>query len=162
MTSKYTRAIAGRLVARLPELPEPWHIEVLCRDVARLRGRPLTVHGVSLRGLPSGLWYDDGVSDRIIHRASATGYYRDHIILHELCHILAGHGVPRPKVVAEMTRTGPAGRAEQTRARLCDSIEEEVAETFATMVLRAAGQRPPRDLSVAERRAEELFGASRA
>ncbi|MFI5497222.1 hypothetical protein [Actinoplanes sp. NPDC051859] len=151
MTAKYTRAIAGRLVARLPDLPEPWDIEALCRDTARLRGRPLTVHAVNLRGLPSGLWYDDGVSDRIIHRAGATGYYRDHIILHELCHILAGHGVPRRP-----------DQGSASRARVCDSIEEEVAETFAAMVLRAAGQRPPRTVGAAERRASELLGASRA
>ncbi|MFI7601438.1 hypothetical protein [Actinoplanes sp. NPDC049681] len=145
MTSKYTRAIAGRLVARLPDLPKPWDIETLCRDIAEARGRPLTVHAVRLRGLPSGLWYDDGTHDRIIHRASATGYYRDHIILHEICHLLAGHGTAR-----------------RDMARVCNSIEEEIAETFASMVLKAAGQLPPPDLSATERRAEELLGAFRA
>ncbi|MEV4641733.1 hypothetical protein AB0J80_30755 [Actinoplanes sp. NPDC049548] len=148
MTSKYTRAIAGRLVARLPELPQPWDVDALCRELARTRGRPLTVHAVSLRGLPSGLWYADGTHDRIIHRASATGYYRDHIVLHEICHLLAGHG---------RQRTG-----EQDSARICDSVEEEIAETFASMVLKAAGQLAPPDQSATERRAEELLGAFRA
>ena len=100
MTSKYMRVLAIRLVALLPDLPQPWDIDVMCRDLARARGRRLTVQPANLPALPSGVWFDDGTCDRIIYRTLATGYYRDHIILHEICHMLAGHGTPLPEMAA--------------------------------------------------------------
>lgn len=156
LTSRFTRALATRLVALLPEFPRPWDLQALCRDLANARGRRLTLHPVDLPALPSGLWYDDGTADRIIYRASATGYHRDHIVLHEVCHILAGHGTPLPATGNDL---GVALAASRAGARGCHGAEEELAEAFASMVLKMAGQLPPRGVTPVERRAVELFGA---
>ncbi|GAA1217960.1 hypothetical protein GCM10009665_04810 [Kitasatospora nipponensis] len=178
MTNRHVRAVAAGLMAKLPDLPRPWGIEELCDALAQQRGRPLTVHPVDLPGLPFGLWYDDGVGDRVLYRSSATGYYRDHIILHEICHLLAGHGVS-PQELAEQSaqearstqgepgeqdeqdpEQGPA--AARARSAACNNVEEELAETFASMVLRRAGQLPADRVSAVERRAEQWLGAGRA
>ncbi|MEU4209225.1 hypothetical protein AB0F13_04320 [Streptomyces sp. NPDC026206] len=160
MTGKHVRAEAEELVMRLPGLPRPWDIEVLCRSLAQSRGRPLTLHPMDLPAMPFGLWFDDGSGDRIIYRSSATGYYRDHIVLHEICHMLAGHGKPPEELLSRPESAGSADGGEQSAAgKACSNAEEELAETFSTMVLKRAGQMRPRSVSAVERRAEQLLGA---
>lgn len=88
MARKHVRVIARKLVLRLPDLPQPWDVEELCRALERSRGRSLTLHPADIPAMPSGFWYDDGESDHIFYGSSVSGYYRDHIILHEICHML--------------------------------------------------------------------------
>jgi len=158
VASKHMRILAAKLVARLPDLPRPWAVEALCEELQRVRGRPLTLHSADLPALPFGMWYDDGTRDYIVYRSSATGYYRDHIVLHEICHMLAGHGVPPPDLAGESGSATVALRGRRAKSKAFSNAEEELAETFAAMVLRMAGHRKPKGLSPVERRAEELFG----
>nr|WP_052477837.1 hypothetical protein [Kibdelosporangium sp. MJ126-NF4]CEL14359.1 hypothetical protein [Kibdelosporangium sp. MJ126-NF4]CTQ88725.1 hypothetical protein [Kibdelosporangium sp. MJ126-NF4] len=139
-TWKQARAEAAVLMADLPPLPRPWRIEDLCVTLARRRGRPLLLHELDLAALPFGLWYFDGERDHIISRAGATGYHRDHIILHEICHMLAGHTTDLAAV------TGPR------------TAQEELAETFATIVLKQARKRP--EGGDFEQRVSAVFGAA--
>jgi len=159
MVSKHMRALAAKLVAHLPDLPQPWAIEALCAELESARGRPLTLHPADLPALPFGMWYDDGARDYIVYRSSATGYYRDHIILHEICHLLAGHGVPPQDLGGEAT---VVVRGQRAKSKAFSNAEEELAETFASMVLRMAGHPKPKGVSAVERRAEELFGVPSA
>lgn len=161
MANKQVWAIAEELAAHLPELPQPWGIEKLCEALEQTRGRPLRLHPVDLPALPSGVWYDDGACDFILYRSSAAGYYRDHIILHEICHMLAGHGVP-PEELAGRARSADSAAGPRPDGQACNAAEEELAETFASVVLKIAGQRRPRKVSAVERRAEELLGAAGA
>ncbi|NBE56207.1 hypothetical protein GUY60_33205 [Streptomyces sp. YC537] len=111
------------------------------------------MHPVDLPEFPFGMWIDDGVGDRVLYRSSATGYHRDHIILHEICHLL----IARDGDPATATRTtAPPGAGAHSAA------EEELAETFASLALKHAGRLRPRDLSPVERRAAELLGVARA
>jgi hypothetical protein len=159
---KHVRAITEKLIARLPELPQPWDVETLCRALERSRGRPLTLHPVDLPALPFGMWYADGAGDHIFHRSSAAGYYRDHIILHEICHMLAGHGIAPQDLAQEPGSANPAVGGHRAKSKACNNSEEQLAETFASMVLKLAGQMKPKGVSAVERRAEELFGAASA
>jgi hypothetical protein len=161
MTNKYVRAVTKKLIAQLPDLPQPWDVEMLCRALERTRGRPLTLHPVDLPALPFGMWYDDGAVDHIFYRSSATGYYRDHIILHEICHMLAGHGRARRDLATEPGSANPVVGGPRAKRNACSNTEEELAEAFSSMVLKIAGQMPAKDISAVERRAEELLGAGR-
>lgn len=160
MTSKRVRAAALDLIVRLPELPRPWDIEALCQELERTRRQPLTLHFVDLPVVPFGVWYDTGAHDYIFCRSSATGYYRDHIILHEICHMLAGHGTLLPESAAVSGRSNPFLRAPGAKGAACSDAEEELAETFASFVLKMAGQRQRQGISAVQRRAEELLGAT--
>jgi hypothetical protein len=150
---------ASSLIAELPPLPRPWSVDVLCERLEAQRRRPLVLHALSLPAVPFGLCYRDGECDHIIHRAEFTGYYRDHVILHELCHLLADHGTSADP------RRG-AGPAEQPLSSLVaraqrnphSPAEEELAEVFATQVLKSAQQTPPVPVSGFERRAAAMFG----
>ncbi|MFI9274334.1 hypothetical protein ACIGXM_27035 [Kitasatospora sp. NPDC052896] len=157
MSSRHVRAIAAKLVARLPEIPRPWDVEALCAALAGSRGRSLSLHPVELPGLPFGMWFDDGAGDHILYRSSAVGYHRDHIVLHEICHLLAGHGTTPAELRSPTDQEGPTAAGLGPRAA-CNGTEEELAEAFATMVLKIAGQQRPKRVSAVERRAEELLG----
>ncbi|MCE7003815.1 hypothetical protein LWC34_13395 [Kibdelosporangium philippinense] len=152
MTWKQARAEAVELAARLPQLRRPWRIEDLCTALAAKRGRPLLLHELDLAALPFGLWYFDGDRDHIISRAGVTGYHRDHIILHEICHMLADHNA------APATPDGLTDVIATAMANPHTTSHEELAEAFATVVLKQARKRPPG--GDFEQRASAVFGAA--
>src|SRR5437879_5289097 len=84
-------ASVAALTAQLRVLPNPWDIAVLCDRLAEQRNRPLLLRPVDLPAFPFGLWYDDGQRDHVLYRARLAGFHRDHVILHELCHMIADH-----------------------------------------------------------------------
>ncbi|WP_410658137.1 hypothetical protein [Amycolatopsis sp. lyj-112] len=149
-----TGTAAAVLIDRLPALPRPWSVTELCARLERKRGKRLVVHLLDLAALPSGLWYDDGRADHIICRHGITGYHRDHVILHEICHLLAGHGPAGPEPHADLA-SAVASHAVRTRYT---AFQEEVAETFASKTLKLAKQRPSAHRSLFERRAAVSFG----
>jgi hypothetical protein len=162
MSWKQARAAAVVLMADLPPLPRPWRIEDLCAALAEARGRPLLLHELDLAALPFGLWYFDGERDHVISRAGATGYHRDHIVLHEICHMLAGHNAAPPPesdedVAPEMIKTAMINAAV---ANPHTTDQEEIAEAFATAVLKLAKQPAPEPGSEFEQRASAVFGAA--
>jgi hypothetical protein len=64
-------------------------------------------------GIPCGLWLSTPRADHIFHEVDTTPWHRTHIALHELAHILLGHGSP-----AEGTVTlADASRQEQVPVR---------------------------------------------
>ncbi|MDQ8702860.1 hypothetical protein RCO28_10210 [Streptomyces sp. LHD-70] len=171
ITHRHMRLAAKGLLACLPEFPRPWNVDVLCQELARIGGRPLTLHSVDLPEFPFGMWIDDGRGDRILYRSSATGYHRDHIVLHEICHLLVARerhpAVRRVVPPADGDRPAIALRAADRPAAPAPLLahsppEEELAETFASLALKRAGRLRPRDVSAVEQRAAELLGATRA
>ncbi len=162
MTWKKLRAAALGLIAELPPMPRPWSVDELCRRVAARRGRPMLLHALTIPALPFGLWYDDGHCDHIIYRAGIANYHRDHVILHEMCHMLARHNIvgrppPGDDVLGD---DSPVGRLiERARRSSHTDLQEGMAELFASKVLSLVMETPVAELSVFERRAAALFGA---
>lgn len=73
----------------------PLRVDVLCERLGERRGRPiklvewpLEVPGPS----PFGLWLPIGDTDYILVQKHTSRVHQDHIIIHELAHILAGTG----------------------------------------------------------------------
>jgi hypothetical protein len=146
---------------QLPPLPEPWRIDELCMRLAEQRGRELVVYPADLPALPFGLWHDDGKRDYVIYRTGILGYHRDHIILHEICHMLARHNaVERPGDWGEGSDTDVVSRLiENAMHNRFNSAQEEIAEMFASKVLKLVRQSEAAELSSFERRAVAAFGA---
>ncbi|MEV6304755.1 DUF6545 domain-containing protein [Actinoplanes sp. NPDC051861] len=129
-------------------LPYPFDLDLLCDEVAASRGRPL--HRRPLAGLkagaPCGLWLGMPTADYVFYDPGTSPLHAEHIVLHEIAHILCGHAagpahgdlVARlfpdldPALVARML-----GRAGHTTA------QEREAEMLASMI-RTAGS-PARD-----------------
>ncbi|GII95036.1 hypothetical protein [Sinosporangium siamense] len=133
---------------------------MLCRTLELSRNRPLTLHSVNLPAMPFGMWYDDGREDHIFYRSSATGYYRDHIVLHEICHMLVGHGTRPAQLTGETVSYLVDGQ--RLNSRVYGTFEEQLAETFSSMVLKIAGQKRSGGVGAVERRADELFRGAHA
>jgi hypothetical protein len=154
-------AAVTKLMGQLPPLPEPWGIDELCARLAEQRGRELVVYSANLPALPFGLWYDDGKRDYIIYRTGILGYHRDHIILHEICHMLARHNtVGRPLDGDEGFDTDVVSRLiENAMRNRFNSVQEEIAEMFASKVLKLMRRSGVMELSGFERRAVAAFGA---
>ena len=82
--------------ARLRQLalPEPFDLTELCRSVSIGRGRPLHVRGIpgpASRARPCGIWIATGDDDWIFVSQQTSPLHRQHIVVHELAHMLCGH-----------------------------------------------------------------------
>lgn len=154
------RAEAAALIPYLLPIPQPWRsVDELCRQLSERRGRELLIHALSLPALPFGLWFDDGKRDHIIHRAELTGHHRDHVILHEICHMLGKHNVINSTHGRQGDRTDLFEPLECATRNLNNSdIQEELAEVFASMALKLVEQTRSTPASEFEQRASAVFG----
>ncbi|MEV0297655.1 hypothetical protein [Nocardia sp. NPDC050710] len=137
-------------LGRLVPIPYPWDITEYIARVAEYRGRPITLCPIDVGallgngcGTGSGLWIAREGDDVIMYGAD-TEWHADHIIAHEIGHMLLGHGA---------TASGPGGAAadlplrelmpslslETIRSALrredYGSDREHAAETFADLLL---------------------------
>ncbi|MBJ8342915.1 hypothetical protein JGU71_28895 [Antrihabitans sp. YC3-6] len=87
-----------REIARHVAIPHPWDPAEFLRSVAEYRGRPITLHDATPEALAgtgcgtgSGLWIGLQDEDLIFYSAD-TEWHADHIICHEVGHMLLGHG----------------------------------------------------------------------
>jgi predicted Zn-dependent protease len=134
-------------------------------DVAAYRGRSISLLPIDTAllagtgcGTGSGLWIAKQDSDVIAYGADTTEWHAEHIIVHELGHMLLGHG-------PEQSESGEAPTSAPTVAAVADLLpsispesiahvlgrtdygtrRERDAETFADMVMLHAMRPPSRD-----------------
>ena len=81
-------------------------------DLERRRNRMIFLHPfTSGPGIPCGLWLATARADHIFHEAATTPWHRTHIILHEVAHMLLGHGgSPSPSSTWELRPPCLSGR----------------------------------------------------
>lgn len=137
------------------EMPEPWDFEGFCARVAAHTGRTLRVMPVPV--MPDGLcgmYVSTASTDYVYTTSRTTPFHREHIALHEIGHLMAGHqgGVGVPDLAATLLpNLNPAlvravlGRTSYT------SEQEREAEYFATLVAkRSRSGRAGRRIATAE------------
>ena len=142
-------ALRRRCRARVEalEIPVPWDFERFCIGVAARTGRPLRVLPVTAmpKGL-CGMYVSTRGTDYVYAAAGTSPFHHEHIVLHEIGHLLAGHqGGLTVKDLAQvlLPDLDPAlVRAVLGRTSYTDEQERE-AEYFATLV--AKRSRPGRD-----------------
>jgi len=131
------RRRCAALVRDLP-MPVPFDARTLCEQVAAQRGRPIRL--MPMEGLSGvcGVWVATATSDLIFYEQVTTPPHQEHIILHELGHLLCDHhrspdalGLPveqlLPSLDPELVQR-VLGRAGYT------SEEEREAELLASMI----------------------------
>ncbi len=129
------RSLRKRCRALLRELDirPPLDVRKLCGRLARQRGRPirLVAHPITVPG-PFGLWFMTASMDVIFYQRDTTRPHQDHIILHEIGHIIADH----PSAVGDLSPAErPAGATGVLRRTCYDSAHEREAELIATYIL---------------------------
>lgn len=126
-------------LAELPPIPSPWDIEQYAERVAEYRQRPIELIPRMMSryaSVATGLWIRRGDRDQVIYDNSGTKLHQDHVILHELAHMLCGHegmSVPAGDAKEEGTRVLHRGAY--------DNPQELEAETLAYVIWQAAGLR---------------------
>jgi len=120
------------------DIEPPLRVDVLCQRLGERRGRPIRLvpYSLPVPG-PFGLWIATDTSDYILYQQETSKSHQDHIILHEVGHILADHqsdGVDdaRPILTPDIMRH--AVRRALRRTSYDDDRERE-AELVATIIL---------------------------
>ena len=152
------------------QIPEPFDIDVLCDMLAKRRGRPMRLTSLPeprVIDTPSALWIAYEHEDVIFVEDATSPFHREHLIVHELGHMLCNHATPL-RLEGDYARRlvpdlDPAliklmlGRTSYTTA------QEREAETLATLILsraRRAATTPPAaraDIADAVARATQTF-----
>jgi hypothetical protein len=125
--------------------PSPFDIDAFCAEVAARRGRPLIrrpVAGLSADA-PCGLWIGTAEADHVFYDPGTSPLHAEHIVLHELAHILSGHAGADGALARLFPDLDPRtvhrvlGRVSYTTA------QEREAEMMASLI-RGRSARPPR------------------
>jgi hypothetical protein len=136
------------------DLPTPFSAYAFSECLARQRGRRMYIHplpyGWAGEGTPCGIWMATDVADHVFFEAQTSSFHQEHIILHELGHMICGHAIP---LLADELNDGlDLGTVDQTvirRALLRTSYhteQEREAELLATMLReRVARRKTPAD-----------------
>lgn len=160
-----------RQVRRLA-LRAPLDLGAVCDQVAGLRGRPLRLLPMTARpGDPTGIWIASATADYVFYEERTSRLHRDHIVLHEIGHMLFGHAgaavlddhtarMLLPNLDPKMVRRVLA------RSNYSAQDEQE-AEMFASLVLAETGfavapesmPEPPEELSELLRRIWSVLGS---
>ncbi|GLY75852.1 hypothetical protein [Actinoallomurus iriomotensis] len=133
------------------DLPRPFDVHAFCERLGRDRGRPLSLLVMDLPpDAPCGLWVSTEERDYIVYERATTPLHQEHIILHEVAHLLCGHVEGAGLGDEHARRLFPSlspGTVRRVLGRGAYSSEEEQeAELLASMILQRAGRtrRSPR------------------
>lgn len=129
-----------RRVVRATGVEPPLELGELCAAVGKLRGRRLSVHYRALRPGLFGFSFPSPTEPRdfILAADNTSRLHQEHIVLHELGHVLAGHLDESGSTAEVHSGSGDAG---QEREWVAESIATVLAER-ALLYTRRFGERP--------------------
>lgn len=134
------------LIRAMP-LPSPFSVQALCDQLAEQRGRGIHIHLLPLpsgEDLPCGTWLATDETDHIFVEQETSAFHRDHIVLHELGHMLCGHDSPLETFALLAAQDIDPARVRQimNRSRY-GTKEEREAELVASLIqARIAKEQP--------------------
>jgi hypothetical protein len=144
-----TATLRKRCQARLADLdlPRPFDVRALCANLERLRGKPIVLVPLELSATgPCGLWISDDRRDYIVHESATSPMHQEHIILHEIGHLLCDHqGAAKltGEHAAGLFRTLDPAMVRKVLGRSGYTSEEEAeAEMLASLILQRADRTP--------------------
>jgi hypothetical protein len=144
------------------QIPDPFDIHELCRLLGHRRGRPIQLIPLSLpAGSPCGIWVSTRSFDAIFYEADTSRLHQEHIISHELGHLLCEHKAA-PVLDADASRLLLPDLDPQLIQRMLGrtnytAVEEREAEVIASLILRTANGRDPASTWVAPPDAADVF-----
>jgi Zn-dependent peptidase ImmA (M78 family) len=134
------RTLCRRYAARIRDLPIPipFDTQIFTCAVADRRGRPIVLQPMPLLGETFGAWIEESSVDVVFYEQHTTSLHQQHIILHELGHILCNHQGIDADEIRSSSLPGTRQSGERLRAlrngRYTEEEERE-AEMFATLIL---------------------------
>ncbi|SDC15063.1 ImmA/IrrE family metallo-endopeptidase [Actinokineospora iranica] len=162
------RRLRARVRALLAEIgvPRPWDLAEFCDRVAAHRGRPIHLVPAPLPpGAPDGAWLAGPTVDVIVYDRDSPALRAEHIVCHELGHMLLGHqgARPGPELTPDVSpdllrRMGVLHRGAYGSY---NSRCEQEAEVAASLIWKLAGRSllaPRRALAPADAAVVDRFG----
>ncbi|WP_374201681.1 hypothetical protein [Saccharopolyspora sp. 6M] len=134
-----------RRLLRELDVSAPLDVRELCHRLGEARGRPIELYPypIEVPG-PFGLWFRLRDRDAIFFQQEDVAWHQDHIILHELGHVLGEHPSDAEvfdPATSAIRQNPPAGldwdvaEDEHRRRRSCyDDRYEREAELHATII----------------------------
>lgn len=131
-----------RRLLRDLDIQPPLEVSALCEAFGRYRGTPIRLvsHPMPMPG-PFGVWIRGGLADYIFYQQETTSSHQDHIILHEIGHMMAGHESDEQddELLEEMYPNLDPGTIRLALRRThYDTEREREAEMVATIILQWA------------------------
>lgn len=145
------REIRRRCEERLKtiRLPVPFDAYRFRDQIALATGRSIEIRLVAMPAGPHGAWVRTSSQDYIFCEARTSRLHQQHIILHELCHILLNHhGIDLTD--SDVASSGFPLLSTETLERLFHrgsytSEEDQEAEMLASLIMRRVGLIEPED-----------------
>ncbi|MFF4601724.1 hypothetical protein ACFY12_03050 [Streptomyces sp. NPDC001339] len=143
MTTRQVRKRCQTLVNAL-DLPRPFSVNALIHELSTRRGRPIRVHTVSIGSAINacGLWIATEAGDIIYVEEKTTKFHQEHIILHEIGHILCDHGITDQETQSALNTLLPSISPDMISRFLAranyTSEQEQEAELVASLIYTAA------------------------
>jgi hypothetical protein len=126
-------------------VPEPFDLDAFCREVESRRGRRLLrrpVPGLTA-GAPCGLWVGTDRADHVFYDPGTSPLHAEHIVLHELAHILSGHTPGADDSLGRLFPDLDPATVSQVLGRVAyTTAHEREAEMMASLIRGRSG-RPP-------------------
>lgn len=144
MNREQSRRECESLVAQL-DMPRPFDLDALCARIGQQRGKPIVLMATQMSmGSLCGMWMGTARADYVFYEQDTSVLHQQHIVFHELGHILRGHSAARllgtdlANVLAPGVDTGGETPRVLGRDAYTDDHEYE-AELIATFILRRVG-----------------------
>lgn len=145
MSSRGRRRLRHRFTAVLRDLnlPATFDVRELCAALGERRGRPIRL--LALPGLSEvcGLWIATPTTDLIAYEKHTSAPHQDHIVLHEIGHLLCDHYpatlTPAEQAHVLLPNLDPAMVRRVLGRAGYSSAEEREAELFASMLGQQTG-----------------------
>lgn len=154
MNLKALRQRCERLLLDV-DVPDPFDVHVFADCVSRRRGRPIRLLAKTTPLGPCGMWIALPTSDWVFYEDGTSRLHRDHIIVHELAHLLAAHEPTDPLDPGMLAGLLPGLHPRMVKHVLSRSgysaVEEQEAEMIATLVLQRAERPAPIELTGVDR-----------
>ncbi|MEU8774883.1 toxin [Streptomyces sp. NPDC048606] len=143
---KLRKAGAQRIAAL--DLPEVTDLAELCRHLGEVRGRPIILVPMQMPSShPCGMWVAARDEDLIFYDANTTSAHQEHIILHELGHIICCHrgagGLDEATARLLFPNLDPDIVRDMLLRATYDDVQEQEAEIIAYLLSQAVGHPEP-------------------
>jgi hypothetical protein len=138
----------SRRIADALPLPVPFDVQVLVDSLAARRGRPIELVPLSgTRHSACGVLVSTDRADYIGYPVATTVLHQQHIVLHEIGHLLCEHS-GRSGTADDVARSLTPQLSHELVSRVLgrtayDEHEEQEAELIASLALQRAVHRPP-------------------
>ncbi|TDD91845.1 hypothetical protein [Actinomadura rubrisoli] len=121
------------------DVPEPFDLDGFCHRLGQQRNRPIRLLPLTTGvGTPCGIWVSAAEADYIFHEQGTSILHQQHIVLHEIGHMLLEHGSgPGPaggRYASLLPDLDPELITTMLGRTAYDCVQELEAETFADLM----------------------------